>query len=144
MKEKFISGHETLMTRYDQIYPLDDPKYITPQQKDFQIVLSEHSALDPNMQNRRKDITTQMCRLGDHCFDTQESHELRDKFKSSPDVINSKVGYETQALPNALYERPQSNKVVPHNSVSRETRADLFDDIVLPELFFRRKSTIST
>ena len=89
--EKFTSGDEKLMVAYDQIYPLNDPKYITPQQKDFQRVLSEHSALDPNMLKRRTDIKTQGCKSGEHCFDTREWHALNYPFKSSPDIINTRI-----------------------------------------------------
>ena len=138
--EHFVSGTEKMMNQYDQIYPLDDPRYTTPQQKDFQIVLSEHSALDSNMQERRKDIATQMCKVGERCFDTQEYHTLNYKMKSAPDIISTKIDPEMGQLPWAIYDRHESNKVVPGNSTSKEMRADLFDDIILPELFFRRKT----
>ena len=141
--EHFVSGTEKLAGRYDQIYPLDNPKYITPQQKDFQIILNEHSALDPNMQFRRPEIATQKCKLGDHCFNTKEYSELTtNRFKSTHDVINSKVRFEPQQEPDTIYVRHQSNKVVPANSTSREMRADLFDDIVLTDLFFKQRVEI--
>jgi len=141
LKEGFVSGEEKLMNRYDEIYPLDHPKYTTPQQKDFQIVLSEHSALDPNMQLRRKDIATQLCKAGEKCFDTQEFHTITSygQFKSLPDIINTKIDPEPGELPGAIYDRYEHNKIVPANSTSLEMRADLFDDIILPDLFFRRK-----
>jgi hypothetical protein len=140
LKEGFVSGTEKLIARYDNIYPLDHPKYVTPQQKDFQIVLSEHSALDPNLQNRRQEVRTQMCRLGDHCFNTQEYHALNYKTKSSPDILSSKINPEKPSLPDTIYERHNSEFVVPSNSTAREARADLFDDIIIPDLFFKQKS----
>lgn len=143
LDEGFVSGSEILMGKYDQIYPLDHPKYITPQQKDFQIVLSEHSALDPNMQNRRKEIRTQHCRPGTHCFNTREWHALNYQTKSSPNIINSAVGFEAKPLSEVIYTRHNSEKVVPHNSVAKEMRADLFDDIVVPDLFFKKKRVIT-
>ena len=140
--ESFVSGDEKLTGRYDQIFPLDHPKYTTPQQKDFQIVLNEHSALDPNMQLRRPDIKTQMCKPGEKCFDTQEYSELNYSLKSSPDIISSKIGYEPVPDPKTIYVRHSSNRVVPANSTSREMRADLFDDIVIPDLFFKQRIEI--
>lgn len=134
--EKFISGLETPVARYDQILPLDDPKYVTPQQKDFQMSLSEHSALDPNMQSKREEVKTQLCTLGEKCFDTQEYHELNYKMKSSPNIINSKVPLQKNPLPCVRYLRHEQNKVLPANAVSTEMRADLFTDIVIPDLFF--------
>tara|TARA_R100001163_G_scaffold64135_2_gene57664 strand:+ start:2071 stop:2631 length:561 start_codon:yes stop_codon:yes gene_type:complete len=138
-KESFISGDEQLLVSYDQIFPLDHPKYVTPQQKDFQIVLSEHSALDPNMQNRRPDIKTQGCALGSHCFNTNEWHALNYINKSAPDVINSQMKIKDREAPPLIYTNINSEKVVPSNSVAREMRADLFTDIIIPDLFFRQK-----
>ena len=132
----FVSGTEKIIARYDQIYPLDHPKYVTPQQKDFQISLSEHSALDPNMQNRREDIRTQTCGTDVHCFNTAE-------YKSSPDIINSQIGYRKKPIRHVIYDDHNSEKVVPYNTIAREMRADLFTDIVLPDLFFKRRRVIS-
>lgn len=143
LDEGFVSGEEKLIATYDQIYPLDHPKYVTPQQKDFQIVLSEHSALDPNLQNRRKDIRTQHCALGGHCFSTSEWHALNYPNKSSPDIINSQMGFGPKPPRSILYTRHQTEKVVPHNSVAKEMRADLFDEIILPDLFFRQRRVIN-
>lgn len=147
--ENFVSGQEALISTYDQIYPLDHPKYITPQQKDFQIVLSEHSALDPNMQNRRRDIRTQRCQPNSkdvngnsHCFSTSEWHALNYQWKSSPDIINSKVKLDEPKPDQVIYARHQQEKIVPHNSTSKEMRADLFNEIILPDLFFKHKRVI--
>lgn len=139
VKESFVSGREKMAARYDQIMPLDHPKYVTPQQKDFQMVLSEHSALDPNMQNRRQELTTQQCQYGGKCFNTQEYHELNYKMKSAPDILNTRVDQPKPAPSCTRYLRHENNFVVPSNSTAREMRADLFDDIVLPDLFFERK-----
>jgi hypothetical protein len=141
--ENFVSGTEGLTVTYDRIYPLDNPKYTTPQQKDFQITLSEHSALDPNMQNRRPDIKTQRCTLGTHCFSSAEWHALHHSTTSSPNIINTKIGIDEQIPNTILYTRHNQEKVVPSNSTSKEMRADLFDDIVLPDLFFRKKMVIN-
>lgn len=141
--EGFVSGEERLMSIYDQIYPLDHPKYTTPQQKDFQIVLSEHSALDPNLQNRRKDIRTQKCPIkGGHCFSTREWHALNYGQRSAPDVINSQMEVDDPIPNEVVYLKHSLDKVVPSNSTAREMRADLFDDIVLPDLFFKKKKVI--
>lgn len=137
--ENFVSGKEELISRYDQIYPLDDPKYTTPQQKDFQIVLSEHSALDPNMQLRRPDIATNKCKIGEKCFNIKEYHEINYPHTSAPDIINSKIGFAEQRLPDSIYLEHHDDKVVPANSTSTEMRADLFTDIVLPELYFKTR-----
>ena len=138
-KENFTSGTEQLIVAYDQIYPLDHPKYVTPQQKDFQIVLSEHSALDPNLQNRRPDIKTQGCALDKHCFSTSEWHALNYLWRSAPDVINSQVDIPKDKDPPVIYTRHNQEKVVPANSTAHEMRADLFDDIMIPDLFFKRR-----
>lgn len=143
MNEGFVSGNEVLMGKYDQIYPLDHPKYITPQQKDFQIVLSEHSALDPNIQSRREEIKTQRCTPGVHCFNTREWHALNYSTKSSPDIINSEIGFSDKQPREIIYTRHNSEKVVPHNSVAKEMRADLFDDIIIPDLFFKQRRVIN-
>lgn len=142
-KETFISGTEKMMVNYDQIYPLDDPNYINPQQKDFQVVLSEHSALDPNFQDRRQDIRTQKCRGGSHCFDSREWHALNYKNKSAPDVINTKIPPEDIGPRSILYTRHNADKVVPFNSTSREMRADLFTEIMIPDLFFAQRRVIN-
>ena len=134
--ERFVSGTETLAASYDQIYPLDHPKYTSPQQKDFQIAMTEHRAFDPNMH-------TQLCKIGDHCFDTQEYSDLNYLYKSSPDIISSKVEHEPQPPAQTVYINHGTNKVVPSNSTSREMRADLFDDIVLPDLFFKHRRQLS-
>lgn len=140
--ENFTSGMEGLTVTYDRIYPLDHPRYTTPQQKDFQITLSEHSALDPNMQNRRPDIRTQRCKIGSKCFSSAEWHALNHQKSSSPNIINTKIEIDEEIPNTVLYVRHNQDKVVPGNSVSREMRADLFDDIVLPDLFFRKKVVI--
>lgn len=142
-KENFVSGEEKLMVNYDQIYPLDHPKYVTPQQKDFQVVLSEHSALDPNLQNRRPDIKTTDCNMGSHCFNTREWHSLNYQYKSAPDVINTLMKPKPVGPQPILYQRHESDKVVPFNSISREMRADLFDDIMIPDLFFSQRRMIN-
>lgn len=153
-QENFISGEEKLLTTYDQIYPLDHPKYVTPQQKDFQIVLSEHSALDPNMQNRRQDIRTQRCQTGanesgtgkrfdmGHCFSSREWHALNYPSKSAPDVINSMINVPDNNRRTVIYNRHNQEKVVPANSTCREMRADLFDEIMIPDLFFSQRRMI--
>lgn len=136
-KENFTN--EQLLVAYDQIYPLDHPRYVTPQQKDFQIVLSEHSALDPNMQNRRPDIKTQKCTLGTHCFNSGEWHSLNYLYKSSPDIINTQMGIPKEC-PNVIYDRHNFyENVIPVNVSNMEARADQFTNIVVPDLFFKRK-----
>jgi len=142
-KENFKSGTEEMTVSYDRIYPLDNSRYTTPQQKDFQITLSEHSALDPNMQNRRKDIRTQRCTLGTPCFSSAEWHSLNHPNTSSPNIINTKLGFDEKIPNTILYTPHNQEKVVPSNSTSKEMRADLFDDIVLPDLFFRKKVVIN-
>lgn len=153
--ENFVSGTEKLLVTYDQIYPLDHPKYVTPQQKDFQIVLSEHSSLDPNMQNRRQDIRTQRCGVGSsltgsgkrrgigHCFSSREWHALNYPYKSSPDIINSQINIPDDQVRPVLYAQHNQEKVVPSNSTSKEMRADLFDEIMIPDLFFKQRRVIT-
>ena len=145
--ESFTSGKEQLSIPYfDQLRCLFDPKFITPQQKDFQISMSEHSALDPNLQLRRPELSTQKCRTdgSTHCFSSDDYHKQNyfRKFQSSPDVINTRVGFEPKPLPAIKYINHADNYVVPSNSTSREMRADLFDDIILPDLFFKKKMMI--
>jgi hypothetical protein len=136
-RENFTN--EQLVVAYDQIYPLDHPRYITPQQKDFQIVLSEHSALDPNMQNRRLDIRTQKCAPGVHCFNTGEWHSLNYLYKSSPNIINTQMGIPKEC-PNVIYDRHNFyENVIPANVANTEARADQFVNIVVPDLFFKRR-----
>jgi hypothetical protein len=139
LQEHFVSGREGVLGKYDQILPLDDPKYMTPQQRDFQMVLSEHSALDPNMQNQRKEMQTQKCRLGEKCFDTLEYHELNFKTKSAPNIISSKIGYEEKPQSCTRYLKNEQATVLPANAANNEMRADLFTDIVLPDLFFEHR-----
>jgi len=143
-KEGFVSGLEGEVARYDQIYPLDDPRYTTPQQKEFQMAMSEHSALDPNMQFRRKDIQTQFCKVGEKCFDTQEYHELNYKTKSAPDIINSKIGYQPHPRPCTRYLGHEEAPVLGSNAYNNEMRADLYQDVVLPDLFFEHLDTCET
>lgn len=138
-RETFVSGTEKMLVSYEDNYPLDHPKYATPQQKYFQTALSEHSALDPNLQNIRKDIATQQCQTGTHCFASKEWHALNHPTNSSPDIINTRVDHPPMPEPQVIYTRNLGNKVVPHNSTCREMRADLYDDLVLPELFFKKR-----
>lgn len=137
--ESFVSGTEKMLVSYEENFPLDHPKYTTPQQKYFQQVLSEHSALDPNLQNIRPDIATQQCQSGTPCFETKEWHALNHKTSSSPNIINSRVDHPESDAPVVKYQRHQGNKIVPANSRCKEMRADLYDEIILPELYFKRK-----
>ena len=57
-------------------------------------------------------------------------------------MISSKIGFEPQPEPKVIYVRHSTNKVVPANSTAREMRADLFDDIVIPDLFFKQRVEI--
>lgn len=138
--EGFVSGKEQMMVRYDRIYPLDHPRYVTPQQKDFQMILSEHSALNNDLQNRREDIRTQLCKVGEKCFDTAEYHALNYQMRSAPDIINSKIDPTPPVPPNVVYMQHQDDFVVPSNTTAKEARADLFDDIMLPDLFFKQRN----
>lgn len=137
--EGFVSGKEKMMVRYDRIYPLDNPRYTTPQQKDFQMVLSEHSALNKDLQDRREDIRTQLCTVGDKCFDTAEYHALNYHMRSAPDIINSKITPTPPPPSNVVYLDHQDDLVVPSNTTAKEARADLFDDFILPDLFFKKR-----
>lgn len=139
--ESFVSGTEGILRLYDCPTAIDDPKFATPQQKEFQVTLSEHSAFDANLQRRRPELRTQRCKIGDQCFSTEEYHNTKqlDEFKSSPDIINTRVGFEPKEPPVIKYVQHQDNYVVPGNSASYEKQADLLDEHVLPELWFPRR-----
>jgi hypothetical protein len=140
-QERFVSGQEGLLRTYECRYPLSDPKFATPQQKEFQTVLTEHSALDPNLQRRRVETKTQLCKVGDHCFNSEDFHDTTHlkKFESSPDIINTRIGFEPKPAPVLKFIEHQDNYVVPANSASYEKPADLFDENILPDLFFVKK-----
>lgn len=142
-RENFTGNGEQLLVAYDQIYPLDHPRYVTPQQKDFQITLSEHSALDPNMQNRRTDIKTQKCGPGIHCFNTSEWHGLNYLYKSSPNIINTQMNIPKEC-PTVIYDRHNFyENVLPSNVPTTESRADQFVNIVIPDLFFKKRVEVT-
>jgi len=139
--ESFVSGQEGLLRTYQCEFPLSHPKFATPQQKEFQVVLSEHSAFDPNLQKRRAETKTQLCKIGDHCFDSEDFHDMKHlkKFESSPDIINTRIGFEPKPAPVIKYVEHHDNYVVPANSAGFEKQADLFDENILPDLFFYKK-----
>lgn len=143
-REKFVSGEEEVVGQYSGIYPFDDPRYATPQQKEFQISLNEHPALDDNLQKRRTDIATQFCKLGEKCFNSAEYHELNYGSKSGPAILNTKISVEPRVPPCVSYIRHEQNTVLPSNGASYEKRADLFDDVVITDLFFKRATTCMT
>jgi hypothetical protein len=85
-----------------------------------------------------------MCKLGDHCFNSEEFHELNYKMKSAPSIISTKVNVEPRPPSCTKYMNYSTNKVVPANSTAREMRADLFDDIILPDLMFKKMQECQT
>jgi hypothetical protein len=139
--ESFVSGTEGKLRTYDCHTAIDDPKFTTPQQKEFQVVLSEHSALDSNLQRRRPELRTQKCKIGDQCFSTTEYHNTQKlkNFQSSPDIISTRIGFEPKEPPVIKFVQHADNYVVPGNSASFEMQADLLDEHVLPELWFPRR-----
>lgn len=143
-EENFVSGKENPTVKYDKIYPLDHPMYITPQQKDFQMVLSEHSSLDSNMQNIRPEIRTQQCELGAKCFNSREWHSLNYAGVSSPDVINTKIDPSDNTPKDVIYRDLATHPVEARNQFSGEMSADLFDNLMIPDLFFGKRKQIRT
>ncbi len=139
--ETFVSGTEGILRTFDCPTAIDDPKFATPQQKEFQVVLSEHSAFDANLQRRRPELRTQNCKIGDQCFSSTEFHNTQKlkQFQSAPDIINTRVGFEPKEPPVIKYVQHADNKVVPGNSASFEKQADLMDEPILPELWFPRR-----
>lgn len=136
--EKFVSGDENFIGKYDTIYPFDDPRYATPQQKEFQVSMCEHPALDYNLQKRRTEIKTQLCKKGDKCFSSKDYHEINHNLESSPAIINTKIGLNKYPEPCVKYVNFEDTTVLPYNATSKEKRADLYDDGIIPDLFFKR------
>jgi len=140
-QERFISGQEGILRSYECRFPLSHSKFATPQQKEFLTVMTEHSALNPNLQRRRKETQTQLCKIGDHCYNSEDFHntEHLKKFKSAPDIINTRIGFEPKPAPVLKFAEHHNNYIVPANSASYEKQADLFDENIVPDLFFVKK-----